>query len=169
MHRLSQAGRVKQHSSHLQQILPWYPSVVSAGTGAICLLIARACFPYLAFDPDSAAYLFQAKLLAQGVLAADDPNVWPRIEGVDAAMIITWLNSEAKDFGRDSTADLCLAYARGQSFIDGVVVGMETEAQLEVNLALAARPPLSVADCAALERRRPRVPAKLLDPAQWAS
>ena len=73
MHRLSQAGRVKQHSSHLQQILPWYPSVVSAGTGAICLLIARACFPYLAFDPDSAAYLFQAKLLAQGVLAADAP------------------------------------------------------------------------------------------------
>ena len=28
-------------------------------------------------------------------------------------------------------ADLCLAYVRGQSWIDGVVVGMETEDQLE--------------------------------------
>jgi len=64
---------VKQHSSNLKQVLPWYPSLISVGTGAICLLIARACFPYLAFDPDTAAYLFQAKLFAQGVLAADAP------------------------------------------------------------------------------------------------
>jgi aryl-alcohol dehydrogenase-like predicted oxidoreductase len=64
-------------------------------------------------------------------------------------------------------ADLCLAYARGQGWIDGVVVGMETEDQLDDNLRLFVRPPLAPEDCALIERRIPRVPAALLDPAQW--
>jgi aryl-alcohol dehydrogenase-like predicted oxidoreductase len=103
----------------------------------------------------------------QGVLAAEDPLAWPRVPGVDAPALVTWLNHEANGFGCDSAADLCLAYVRGQHWIDGVVVGMETEEQLEANLALAARRPLGVEDCAALESRCPRLPAQFLDPAQW--
>lgn len=103
----------------------------------------------------------------QGVLAAEDPAIWPRIAGVDAVALVAWLNRQAKELGCDSVADLCLAYARGQDWIDGVVVGMETESQLEANLALIARSPLSAEDCGALEERRPRLPAEFLDPAQW--
>ena len=64
---------MKDHSCHLERALNWYPIVIAVGTGAMCLQIARICFPYLAFDPDSAANLFQAKLFAQGVLAAQAP------------------------------------------------------------------------------------------------
>jgi aryl-alcohol dehydrogenase-like predicted oxidoreductase len=103
----------------------------------------------------------------QGVLAAEDPLVWPRIPGIDAAALVAWLNHGAKEFGCDSAADLCLAYVRGQHWIDGVVVGMETEEQLEANLALVARRPLAVEDCAALESRCPRLPAEFLDPVLW--
>ncbi len=103
----------------------------------------------------------------QGVLAAEDPQVWPRIEGVNARELVAWLDAEAEALGCDSVADLCLAYVRGQSWIDGVVVGMETEDQLEANLALIARAPLSLEDCAAIEARRPRLPVEFLDPAQW--
>ena len=105
----------------------------------------------------------------QGVLTAGDASVWPRIGHVDARALMAWLDSTARQFGRENVADLCLAYVRGQDWIDGVVIGMETEEQLETNLLLTARAPLSLADCAAIEACRPRVPEQLLDPARWPS
>jgi spore coat polysaccharide biosynthesis protein SpsF len=103
----------------------------------------------------------------QGVLASDDPAVWPQIDGIDASSLIAAIAEIARDFGRNSAADLCIAYARGQDWIDGVVVGMETEDQLDDNLRLFLCPPLSPEDCADVARRLPRVPAQLLNPAQW--
>jgi aryl-alcohol dehydrogenase-like predicted oxidoreductase len=103
----------------------------------------------------------------QGILAADDEAVWPAIDGVNAGAVLRELSAIANDFGRESVADLCLAYARGQDWIDGVVVGMETEAQLDDNLRLFVRPPLAPEDCAEIASRVPRVPLQLLDPAQW--
>jgi hypothetical protein len=52
----------------------WYPILVSVGAAVLSLSIASYCFPYFAFDPDTAAYLFQAKLFAQGTLAATAPQ-----------------------------------------------------------------------------------------------
>ena len=103
----------------------------------------------------------------QGILATEDANVWPKIPGLDVRAMIALLRELAREFGRESVADLCLAYARGQDWIDGVVVGMETEAQLDENLRLFVRFPLAPEDCAALEARMPRVAECLLDPAQW--
>lgn len=103
----------------------------------------------------------------QGVLTAPAAEIWPRISGLDAPAIIAWLSQTARAFGRDSVADLALAYARGQDWIDGVVVGQETEAQLDENLRLCTRPPLSAEDCASIEASAPRVPATFLNPARW--
>jgi aryl-alcohol dehydrogenase-like predicted oxidoreductase len=103
----------------------------------------------------------------QGVLATTDPNVWPRVAGVDPYALIDWLGYQAQEFGRQSAADLCLSYVRGQHWIDGVVVGMETEEQLDDNLRLMTLPPLSAQVCAAIESRRPRLPAAFLDPSRW--
>ena len=72
-----------------------------------------------------------------------------------------------RDLQRDSAADLCLAYARGHAAINGLVVGLETEAQLEANLALFAKPPLSAEDCARVKAFLPRLPEQLLNPALW--
>jgi aryl-alcohol dehydrogenase-like predicted oxidoreductase len=103
----------------------------------------------------------------QGLLATDHASVWPKIDGVNAPDMLDFLSELARQFERQSTADLCLAYARGQDWIDGVVVGMETEAQLDINLRLSTRPPLSPEDCAEVERRVPLVPEQLLNPAEW--
>jgi aryl-alcohol dehydrogenase-like predicted oxidoreductase len=103
----------------------------------------------------------------QGILIAADATCWPDIPGVDAALVLKGLAKIAQDFGRESAADLCLAYARGQDWIDAIVVGQETAAQLESNLRLMARAPLDATDCAALDRRRPQVPLRLLDPSRW--
>ncbi|MGA7676296.1 MAG: aldo/keto reductase [Rhizomicrobium sp.] len=103
----------------------------------------------------------------QGLLAANDPKIWPRIEGVDPPAVSRLIAGLAEEFGRESSTDLCLAYARGQNFIDGVVVGLETEEQLDANLRLSLKRPLDEAECALIEARLPRLPARLLDPAQW--
>jgi aryl-alcohol dehydrogenase-like predicted oxidoreductase len=103
----------------------------------------------------------------QGVLAANDASVWPRIAGVDAPALVAWLEESVRAFRRDSAADLALAYARGQSWVDGVVVGQETEAQLDENMRLYSRPRLPAEACALIEACAPRVPESLLDPAQW--
>jgi aryl-alcohol dehydrogenase-like predicted oxidoreductase len=103
----------------------------------------------------------------QGILAAGDDSVWPKIPGVDAAYILELLAEEAERFGRASVADLCVAFARGQGWIDGLVIGMETEDQFDDNMRLFLRPPLAEHDCLQLEQRLPRLPERLLDPAQW--
>lgn len=103
----------------------------------------------------------------QGILAACDPAIWPAVPDVDASALVTLIDHLTQDFGRESPADLCLAYARGQSWVDGVVVGMETEEQLDTNLRLFTRPPLAPEDCAHIESAIPTLPAALLDPAQW--
>jgi aryl-alcohol dehydrogenase-like predicted oxidoreductase len=103
----------------------------------------------------------------QGLLAADDAALWPPVPGIAPGEMVRWLNVIAQEHGRVSTADLALAFARGQSWIDGVVVGMETIDQLDANLRLAARRPLDPFACMDIEMRRPRVPEQLLDPAQW--
>ncbi len=103
----------------------------------------------------------------QGILAADDASVWPRIDGVYVPALMTTIAELAAELGRDGPADLCLAYARGQDWIDGVVVGLETEDQLDDNLRLFLKRSLDAAECAAVEARIPRVPMQLLDPAAW--
>lgn len=103
----------------------------------------------------------------QGLLATDDATLWPNVHGVDAPATLETIAVLTEELGRESAADLCLAYARGQDWIDGVVVGMETEQQLDANLRLAARPPLTAGQCAVVESRVPHLPPQLLDPAQW--
>ena len=103
----------------------------------------------------------------QGLLATDDASIWPAINDVDPQVVLAHLNTFVGEFGRESLADLCLAYVRGQEWIGGVVVGMETEQQLDSNLRLCVRPPLCAEECREIERRIPAVPKQLLNPALW--
>jgi aryl-alcohol dehydrogenase-like predicted oxidoreductase len=120
-----------------------------------------------ALQSDHAVTVHARSAFLQGVLIASDCGVWPHVPGVDAPSLIAWLEETARAFGRANVVDLALAYVRGQNWIDGVVIGQETEDQLDDNLWLCTRPPLSPQDCALLESTVPRVPQKLLDPAQW--
>ena len=103
----------------------------------------------------------------QGLLASEDPGVWPKIDGVDPADVLLQIKSLAEMLGRESVADLCLAYVRGLEFIDGVVIGMETPEQLDLNLRLSVKRPLTPKECWEVEQSVPRLPEQLLNPAQW--
>lgn len=103
----------------------------------------------------------------QGILASSDVNVWPKIDGVYPQALINIIASLTHQLGRESAVDLCLAYARGQDWVDGVVVGLETEDQLDDNLRLFIKRPLNADECALVEARIPHLPVKLLNPALW--
>jgi aryl-alcohol dehydrogenase-like predicted oxidoreductase len=103
----------------------------------------------------------------QGLLATGDSAAWPAVSGVDPNHVIGWLHRQCAEFRRINAADLCLAYVRAQDWIDGVVVGVETEEQLEANLRLWENPQLTPQECSALEQERPHMPAEILDPARW--
>jgi len=120
-----------------------------------------------ALDARPSVTVHARSVFLQGVIACGDPKLWPRISGVDAPATIAWLTQTAEAFGRRSVADLALAFARGQSWIDGVVVGQETEGQLDENLRLCSYPPLSAQDCATIAGAAPHLPATFLDPARW--
>lgn len=103
----------------------------------------------------------------QGILAAEDPALWPAVHGVDAEGTLYMLSTLTELYGRISIADLCLAYVRGQDWIDGIVIGMETEEQLDRNLALFDAEAMTQAQIEDLEPRLPRFPDALLNPALW--
>jgi len=103
----------------------------------------------------------------QGLLATNDPAIWPVIAGVDAPAVLSEIAELAADLERDSAADLCLAYVRGLDFIDGVVVGLETEDQLDTNLRLCRNRPLTADQCRLVEDTMPLLPETLLNPALW--
>jgi aryl-alcohol dehydrogenase-like predicted oxidoreductase len=105
--------------------------------------------------------------LLQGVLSSSDPGVWPAVPGVDAPGLVSTLARLAHELGRRSVVDLCLAYVLGHHFVDGVVVGMETMAQLDDNLSLFMAPALDDKALAMVKSALPRVPDTLLDPARW--
>ncbi len=105
----------------------------------------------------------------QGILACEDSMVWPRVHGVDAEGTLYMLDTLAQLYKRLSIADLCLAYVRGQDWIDGIVIGMETEEQLDRNLALFDGEPMTQDEIENIEPRLPRFPEALLNPALWPS
>lgn len=126
-----------------------------------------AVFDLFSHRPDVTVHA--RSIFLQGLLAANDASLWPDVPGLDKAGLVTALGALAETVGRESAADLCLAYARAVPFLQGVVVGAETLAQLEANAALSAKPPLDPDECLFVERFLPKVPVCLLDPAAWPS
>lgn len=103
----------------------------------------------------------------QGLLIAEDARTWERAHVADSVELRGWLSRTASSLGRTGVGDLCLAYAAAQNWVDGIVVGIDNEAQLAENVDMMTRPPLEPAAIARIEAERPRLEAASLDPARW--
>lgn len=103
----------------------------------------------------------------QGLLLLGRPDAWPKIPGVNPVDVMERLQAVAKELGRKSVADLCLAYVRGQSWVHGVVVGAETLRQLQANLKYFTTPPLTADELRFVEQRLGTFPEDLVRPAAW--
>ncbi len=103
----------------------------------------------------------------QGLLLLDRPDAWPSIPGVNPTDVMERLHALARELDRESVADLCLAYVRGQSWVHGVVVGAERLEQLRANLKYFTTPALTADELRFVEQRLGTFPEDLVRPAAW--
>lgn len=102
----------------------------------------------------------------QGLLAVPGSARWPVNVG-DVEPIRAGLATLVEELGRDSAADLAVAYVRGHSFVTSVVLGAETTDQVRDQARLMARPPLSAAEIARVDELIPAGAPELIDPSKW--
>lgn len=105
--------------------------------------------------------------LLQGLLRSRDRSHWQRAHVPEPEPIWDWLDAVARSYGRADAVDLCLGYVRAQTWIDGIVVGMESFDQLIENIRNFNAAALDSAQVAKIESSRPRLSLDALDPACW--
>ena len=102
----------------------------------------------------------------QGLLVAPTER-WPVIGGIDCGALVARLDALAHDLRREGRDDLALAYVRAKPWVAGIVIGVDSPAQLARNVALFRTPALDRSGIAAVERALPDLPVTLLDPSLW--
>lgn len=105
--------------------------------------------------------------LLQGLLVSDSEENWRSAHVGSSVAVRSWLNEQVSNMGRSSVVDLCLAYLRGLTWVDGIAVGMETSEQLKENLELFCKSPLEADEISILQASRPRLAEQTLNPACW--
>jgi len=103
----------------------------------------------------------------QGLLIGAPADRWPRMPRLDPEAMLSVLKDLVGDLGRASLSDLAIAFVRAHGWVDSLVIGVETDAQLADNLRLFANRPLDAAEVELVRQRVPAAPETLLDPAQW--
>ena len=107
--------------------------------------------------------------LLQGLLVSEDKSVWKKASLLDPSIAIDWLKLNCTKYQKSSVVDLCFAYVRAQSWIDGIVVGMETIEQLRQNLLLFDQPELTDSEIFEINHSRPILSEQVLNPSFWSS
>lgn len=105
--------------------------------------------------------------LLQGLLASEDVDLWLRANCGTPVRYIEGLKEVAEEMGSASVVNLCLAYVRSQEWIDGVVVGMETDSQLRENIRFFGERELTSAQLQKIAGSFPKLSDQTLNPANW--
>lgn len=102
----------------------------------------------------------------QGILTAG-ASIWPQIKTLNTEKFISEIDKLVNLLNRESRADLCIAYVRSQTWIDSLVIGMETIEQLEENIRLFKNKPLTDEEAGLVEKSLREAPIELLNPVLW--
>ena len=105
--------------------------------------------------------------LLQGLLASEDPDLWSKANCSTPVVYIEGLKGIAEKTGSTSVVNLCLAYVRSQEWIDGVVVGTETDSQLRQNIQFFSERELTPAELQKIAGSLPKLGDQTLNPANW--
>jgi spore coat polysaccharide biosynthesis protein SpsF (cytidylyltransferase family)/aryl-alcohol dehydrogenase-like predicted oxidoreductase len=105
--------------------------------------------------------------LLQGLLTSEHRALWKRARCPNAEQVLVWLSEQANHYCRGDVIELCVRFALSQSWIDGIVLGLDTKEQLLNNLKIMGMKPWTQGQLIEIEKKRPLVPRETLDPATW--
>ena len=105
--------------------------------------------------------------LLQGLLAVTDASLWHRANVEDNRPVTHWLSQAAERHAGGNIVRLCIEFVRAQDWVDGVVIGVTSLAQVEENIGYFSTPAWPPHILAELERDRPNVSKSTLNPALW--
>jgi len=93
-------------------------------------------------------------------------NYWPVWER-HAQQWVYRLDRLVSELGRESKADLCLAYVLAQPWVDAAVLGVETSAQLIETLRMSCNRPLYADEIVVVDETLDGASERLLNPSKW--
>lgn len=106
-------------------------------------------------------------IFLQGLLSGSSLTKWPVSERFDSGRLVSELEQLSRDLGRRNVVDLAVAFVRARSWVDSLVIGVETQDQLKDNIAHFTAAPLTPDEVELVKRRLPHAPDQLVDPSQW--
>lgn len=105
--------------------------------------------------------------LLQGLLTSSQVDLWLRACCSNAADVIDWLHAKAAEYANGDVVELAVRYVLSQSWIDGMVIGVEATDQLVDNLRKSGLESWADNCIESIIGDRPRVPLETLNPATW--
>ncbi len=106
--------------------------------------------------------------LLQGLLCSEVDSHWSKAGIDNHREVIEWLSTTYKKFEKMSVSDLCIGYVNSQSWIDSVVIGVDSISNLYSNLRSVSMPFMSQESLALIVDSRPVVNASSLNPSTWS-
>lgn len=107
--------------------------------------------------------------LLQGLLVSEKPALWRQAGEQEPELRIQWLTDTARQLGCESVSELCIRYCLAHDWIDGVVIGMESLAQLKQNIAVFDKSGLEPDQVRFIGEHRPLLAERTLDPSCWSN
>ena len=107
--------------------------------------------------------------LFQGLMCSNDSVKWEAAGVSNGNDIVNWLDQKYVQNGKESVADLCIGFVNSQEWIDSVVVGVTSVADLFSNLKSIAAPHLKTEALNDLKNSRPLINRRSLNPTNWSA
>lgn len=104
--------------------------------------------------------------LLQGLLTCRNELLWKKANVNSPHLIWDWL-SLLKTGDIHSDLDLCLTFVNSLNWVDGIVVGIESLEQLQMNISILSKEKLPVTVVEQILSSRPNLTEKTLNPALW--
>ena len=103
----------------------------------------------------------------QGLLLTKNIQKWRSANTMNPKEVINWLHTITIEQNRKSITDTCLAFLRSQDWIDGIVIGVDTEQQLHDNLEIFSQPVMTSNAVQSIVKRTPLLSEDTLNPSNW--
>jgi len=105
--------------------------------------------------------------LLQGLLTSSETTHWKAANVKNSTTIIEWLNKVTQQHNYKSVVGLALNYVKSHDWVDGIVVGMETEKLLDENLKFFSNKCFTKDELLSIEKSRPILSEATLNPTNW--